>query len=189
MENKPISASASSDNAHIFWCEPNEQRRHYYACLWLKDAFDAGRISVSDPYSDCARAIFDGKCTALRMREEELTACKAIYFTDKSAREDYSESKVTDEESYKRGWKQVGVAIGKDKPEVKRASHVAAKGEQSIAAFNATDSITKAVKTDREVRLQKIQEAKKKIVEIAKTDIEAAKRLLEKVKSLEQQLG
>lgn len=77
----PIEMSASGSNAYYCeFCNFGGHRPAYSACL--------GRINsegkISSNYSDCKVAIQRRHCPALEMREEELAAGHAIYYTDRA---------------------------------------------------------------------------------------------------------
>lgn len=122
MTMNDIDKSIGNENRYTMWCDSHGQRRFYGVCLWMKNAYDAGRISADDPYSDCAKAIECGSCVALKMRAEEIEANKSIYFSERvifpesvTKESPKNSLDVNNEESYMRGWNQVGQSLSSTK--------------------------------------------------------------------------
>lgn len=197
----PIERSATSENKHTFWCDYNSQRRHYYACLWLCDAYDAGRIVAEDVHGDCASAMQKGACNAYRMRQEERKENKAIYYAP-SSKSSIESVSVTNTDSYKRGWEQVGAALGK-KSEIPSRPNIAPLPKVTLrpvepkrekdkpatpVAFNLASAITEAVKGHHDKK-QQLEAIRRKVAELFKTDKEAAKKMLAVARKLEEKIG
>lgn len=204
-EKIPIERSATTENKHTLWCSYNEQRRHYYACLWLCDAYKAGRITPDDVQNDCAIAMQKGQCNAAKMRQEEITAGNALYF--KSGTRVDEQPITINKDSYKRGWEQVGAALGKkssmpSRPNIAPLPRVKLSPIQEKKAIN--NSVSDAVVMPKEVSLasviteavkaempkaEKIAAIKKRVVELAKEGKnDAARRLLDVAKRLQQEM-
>jgi hypothetical protein len=79
----PAAASASGKNAYYLGnCECVGHRPSYAACLNKIELRKAGRLSSS--LAECSAAINRRECPAQRLRDEELSAGKAIYFIDRA---------------------------------------------------------------------------------------------------------
>jgi hypothetical protein len=190
-----INKSAGVENRHSFWCDEHQQRRFYRTCLCLKDAYDAGRLNPDEAGQDCAQAMSRGNCNAYKMREEELTASKSIYFTDVIVIEASSKDVDKGSDSYQRGWAQVGASLGRGDKIAKNVERritpppkiASVKKDEGLFAGGIVDMgkiITNEVK--REKQKSELSEMKKEIARLCKTDIKAARELLVKAKKLEQ---
>lgn len=74
---RPPSASRAGINRHYHDCGPTDSRRHYGICLFTLEAHERGQQLMETP---CVKAIEDGSCPALAMREQERQAGHAIFF-------------------------------------------------------------------------------------------------------------
>ncbi|MCG5512880.1 hypothetical protein [Ectothiorhodospira shaposhnikovii] len=78
-----VDQSVGNGNVHIHWCDALNQRRFYGSCLVTLEAWKKGEVSTDaekDVRCDCAGAMNRNNCSAMKLRQEELTAGKAIYF-------------------------------------------------------------------------------------------------------------
>jgi len=197
----PIDKSMGGKNAYAFWCEIHEQRRNYGVCLWLKDAYDAGRLDPEDPLrNDCAIAIKRGTCKALEMREEELTAGHALYYMPKrevNPESIYKPGGDHNDINYQRGWNKVGGNREKDfdlpdAPGPKVIKGVAKKPEDDYgvqqmdmsAVVNAVAEKDKQQKPGRTITPSEMKVLEKKIEAIAKKNPEKARVMLERARQL-----
>lgn len=202
-EQHPIETSIGNDNRHTMWCQDLEQMRHYCVCLWLKDSYEAGRISADDPHCDCAQAMNRGSCIAQKMRTEEVKAEHAIYFVPKEQVVVHTAETIDDKsESFKRGWNQVGSVLGKEDSnyelETKTTAFVAPKYKKvkkaktddiGITEMNMADVVSKAVKDEVNKTISKVDlvNMKKKVMALIKTDKSEAKKLFDRVKMIEKE--
>ncbi|MGZ8953108.1 MAG: hypothetical protein ACXW0Q_00320 [Methylovulum sp.] len=200
-----LDQSIGNNNRYTMWCDPLQQRRFYGGCLYLVNAYEAGRITADDRYCDCAQAMSKGNCNAIRMRQDEIAAGKSLYFQEAQIRpERLSSGNVENNESYQRGWDQVGRALGEDipinvvrRPTVNKAMP---KGEIKIGSMDvaalisrevqkeALKSVTDDLTTDlsKQSSTTELVQLKREIVTVAKTDPKRARQLLVRVKTLEQ---
>ena len=200
-----LSKSVGGQNRYILWCNAHQQKRMYGVCLFLKDAFDNERLKpdAGHPQGDCATAMLKGNCVAIKMREEELAACKSLYFTEAQIRTEriVRQGDIEDNESFQRGWNQVGRSLGKEAPVQVKSKSVAKRidaqtkpkeeGFLSIKTVDMAQLITTEVgkENDKSLKRERILELKREIVKIAKTEKERARELLAEVKQLEVEMA
>ena len=77
----PPAKSAMGTNAHTVQCQCVGRQQSYAVCLNKIMAYERDKGLKS--YVDCERAICDGECPALEMRQEEKDAGKALYYLDR----------------------------------------------------------------------------------------------------------
>lgn len=194
MEN--LDKSIGGKNRYTFWCPAMEQRRFYGSCLCLKASYEAGRIRPDDPFCDCARAMESGNCVALRMREEEMAAGRALYYQDPDSRPGPTLKEGEENiASYRRGWEQVGRIISGVTKTVRRVVTTEEKIEPAVAGFeikgmDIASLITEAAaEENRKASINdELRRIKLEVVKIAKTNPVEAKRLITEAKQLQQQL-
>lgn len=195
-----LDKSIGGNNRHTFWCESHQQMRFYGTCLNLKDAYENGRIKpdTSHPQGDCATAMCKGNCVAIKMREEEIAAGKSLYFKEAQIRtERIVRETEGNDESYLRGWNQVGRSLGKEekkmtvsKPVEKTVSQPQKKSEIEIKTVDMAALITKEVRAEQaRSPKEQIIAMKRQIVSIAKTDPSRAREMLAKLRKLEEKLA
>ena len=196
-----LSKCVGNDNRYSFWCEFHEQRRFYGVCLWLKDAYEKGRISAADPLCDCARAMEESKCTALKMRREEEEKAEVLFYTERTETNNTeSEDKLRKSFGYKIGWNKVGTEIGKESGNMKlpysgKVSHKQKekpnKSEIEVMDFSISSTINEQIEAEKELKSKReeLRELKGKILSAMKTDRILAKSLLEKAKELERRIN
>jgi len=187
-----LDKSMGNQNRHSFWCDDLQQRRMYGGCLYLVDAYKAKRITATDSSQNCAIAMSRGQCNALKMRDEEIAAGKSIYFIEAQAKPERvgSVADMTGDESYQRGWNQVGKSMGEIQPVVKRRlipvkRH--SESEISLGGFDIASVISSEVKkaNSKSSVTEQVLKIKREIMTIIKTDPTRAKLLLAKAKQLE----
>ena len=86
-ERPILGIDASADgrrNAYSSRCGVVEQVMNYAACQWRQGVLGQSDIRTPADWSACAQARSFGTCPALRMREEEVLAGKAIYFVERA---------------------------------------------------------------------------------------------------------
>jgi len=96
----PVTASEGGDNTAFVRCRIYNASRHYAVCLRIinrKESGDALNWEV-----DCNRAIACGECPAVPMRDEELQAGRALYYTPRDTSH-LGKTTIFDK-SYQRGW-------------------------------------------------------------------------------------
>lgn len=184
-----LDKSMGNQNRHSFWCDDLQQRRMYGGCLYLVDAYQAGRISASDPLSNCAIAMSREQCNALVMRQEEIDAGHALYYVDAKPKPEKMSSTI-DDESYQRGWNQVGRSMGEVQPVIARrpiAPIEKRSDELNLGSFDIASVISNEVKktNSKSVVTEQITKIKREIMTIIKTNPKRAKLLLDKAKQLE----
>lgn len=188
-----LDKSIGNQNRHSFWCDDLQQRRMYGGCLYLVDAYKAKRISADDPTSNCAIAMSKGQCNAFIMRDEEIAAGKSIYFVEAQAKPERvgSTADMSGDESYQRGWNQVGRSMGEKPVTVARRSIIPIKthtgDDLNIGSFDIASVISNEIKKENNKSsvTDQIQKIKREIVTIIKTDPKQAKLLLARAKQLE----
>lgn len=79
-ENLPVKASEGANNGTYLYCDRFNYRRKYFVCLHTLMAFERGQISEGSAVAECGNAEKCGDCTASRMRVEEKSEGRAIYF-------------------------------------------------------------------------------------------------------------
>ena len=201
-----IEKSVGNENRYTFWCDSHGQRRFYGVCLWMKNAYDEGRISADDPNSDCAQAIKCGSCVALGMRAEEIEANESLYFSERvkfPTSVSNPTSKVTleisSEESYMRGWNQVGQSLSSKKYDdikIKEREKIAVVHKKPkfaddivIMDVNLSSIITnEAAKHDLPNLKIKLSELKREIM-ATRTDSPKVRRLLTEAKKVEKSIN
>lgn len=169
LQEIPVELSATSDNAHYHWCKGYQQKRSYYSCLHLVSAIESGRLDeLNDDRTSCAYHYKVGACSAAKMKDEEKSAGRALYFEPKRKVEIKQVQADMSSESYALGWNKVGVALGKDEPVKKKLPAKLPKTQpQTISDDNSQDfgkAIELAAKRERLAKLKKLKElqAKKK---------------------------
>jgi hypothetical protein len=108
-EKRPLEQSRGEANRYVFWCDAHEQRRGYGSCLYLVEGYEAGTLRP-DPDSDCANAMEQGNCAAMKMRAKEKAAGECLFYEPKRPVSDMPLSKREVDRtspSYIRGWNQV----------------------------------------------------------------------------------
>lgn len=116
-ETLPPEASMAGDNTIYVGCEFIESRQNYGLCLYTIKAEEEGRLVG---FQDCRRPIGNKTCPALKMREEERQAGRALYYQKRQIRVAVDNTKEADSTptfsnpnvdknslSYKRGWNSV----------------------------------------------------------------------------------
>jgi hypothetical protein len=79
IEVRPPQASRAGKNRYYITCDKVGHSRHYGICLFTLEAFERGQKLTEEP---CVKAMIDGTCPALKMRQEELDAGHAIYYIE-----------------------------------------------------------------------------------------------------------
>lgn len=194
-----VNMSKGGQNRFYMWCSEFEQKRAYGSCLCVKDGYDAGRLTASDPNNTCAASMSKGNCVAVKMREEELEAGKALYFTESRPKSEVTFRDINAEgsESYQRGWNQVGKSMGESQPVVRKTvAPMKMRGAKGDGAdFGSVDMgalITSELKKEADNRLQVTQQLadmKREIMAIAKSDPAKARALIVKAKILQESIG
>ena len=127
--NNSQSPSISVANKYKIHCDYFNESRIYRCCLLLVDAFDSGRLSLEKSDLTCANAMRSSACIAVRMRNEELAAGAAIYFTEEErafAGNSFGVDKSG--QSYKNGWSQVGKTVRKSSCDTKALGQGSSEG-------------------------------------------------------------
>lgn len=119
----PPEKSMSGRNSTYRFCEARGQSAAYAVCLHTLKAIDENRLD-SNQAIDCQRAYCHGQCVAADMRKEEIAAKQALYYVERRAviingpakeeTADHNKSSGKydlNNESYARGWAQVGSKI------------------------------------------------------------------------------
>ena len=119
----PPEKSMSGRNSTYRFCEARGQSAAYAVCLHTLQAIDENRLGSTQAI-DCQRAYCHGNCIAADMRKEERAAKQALYFQERraviiegAARPEVVDSSKSsgkydlNNESYARGWAQVGSKI------------------------------------------------------------------------------
>ncbi|MEO9497662.1 MAG: hypothetical protein ABJG42_24525 [Vibrio splendidus] len=78
----PPEKSEGVNNTHIIYCDSLNRRSHYCICLNFLRAVDEKRITG---FEDCQTALRNGTCNAVKPRNEEREAGKALYYTPRKA--------------------------------------------------------------------------------------------------------
>lgn len=129
----PPEKSMSGRNSVYRFCDAKQQQASYAVCLHTLQAIDENRLA-SDRFPECQRAYCHGNCVAADMRKEERTAGQALYYVERrreiiepvqlKVADDHSQSSGKydlNNESYARGWAQVGSRIhGESRPKPTR---------------------------------------------------------------------
>ena len=127
----PPEASRSGKNSYYHHCGIYNGRPNYGVCLFIIEASEEKRLHS---HEDCAKAIRNTDCPALKMRQEERDAGKALYYVPRP--ELTAEQKAAMEErktkdylgelprpsmvgnaSYVRGWNSTGKDRSLDLPD------------------------------------------------------------------------
>lgn len=124
----PPERSRSGTNAHYHFCHIRGGQQNYGVCLFILEANDQGRLDA-DSFIDCQRACTRGDCEARKMQEEEKKAGRALYYKPRTninpantrSEKEAQESALTvssgkydmTNDSFARGWAQVGAKLGK----------------------------------------------------------------------------
>jgi len=196
MDDKlSVSESKGLGNNHTMWCDKHDQRRHYGACIWQVEAYDEDRLETGE-HNDCANAMCAGNCVAKKMREEEIAAGHAIYFREKNVVNKHeSVVNTVKNDSYKRGWNQVGSSAGKtdDNYEVAGIPRAVVKRIERhsdsapiVKTVDMADVITKAVAEEsKKISMAEFVKMKREVILLSKTNMAKAKKLLIEVKRIE----
>lgn len=75
--NHPPEASRSGVNQYYHHCKAVKVSRHYGVCLFTIEAYERGQELKE---TACVKALTKGTCPAMKMRQEELKAGKALYY-------------------------------------------------------------------------------------------------------------
>lgn len=124
----PVEASKSGKNAYYHRCDVRDQAVNYAVCLFTLEAIEEGRIK-EDQFSDCQGGCKNGTCDAIRMRRQEKKAGHALFYKERilvnpantrSEAEARANALVASSgkydltnESFARGWAQVGSKLNK----------------------------------------------------------------------------
>lgn len=124
----PVEASMSGKNAYYHFCHIRSAKQNYAVCLHILNATEEQRVKRDD-FVDCQRACLRGDCEAKRMREEEIAAGRALYYTPREIRYAVDRPRVENKDplamkgphnmsnpSYARGWHAVGQRLAGEKP-------------------------------------------------------------------------
>ncbi len=76
----PIQLSMAGYNAYYHHCNVYQGRSSYAVCQHTIDAVSEGRVQLR---SECQNAVLNGTCPAIKMREQEREAGKALFFIDR----------------------------------------------------------------------------------------------------------
>lgn len=159
----PVEMSQSGRNSYYQFCEHRQQQVSYAVCLHTIKANNENRLRKDD-FTECQRALCHGTCPAHALRQEELEANHALYyvprresvvFTSKETapKDDGSKSSGKydlNNESYARGWAQVGSKIHGE-PRKPRPAYTPppAKPKSHFIEASMADVITQMAKEDR----------------------------------------
>jgi hypothetical protein len=72
-------------NGQILHCAGHSRSMSYAACLARLKAIDEKEQGIPADWSECGQHRRSGQCQASKMRDEELTACKPLYFLKRGA--------------------------------------------------------------------------------------------------------
>lgn len=160
----PVEASMSGANTCYLHCPSLNRRSNYGVCLYTIRAYNREQLSAE---SDCYSLVGRGLCEALTYQKQEQEAGRALFFKAR-------EIKVTNidpvtnqpivvtapsqphNESYMRGWNQVGdrqaakkVAPKAEPAETKAPKKSAIFGTETV---DLSDAVDVAVKADMEAK-------------------------------------
>lgn len=181
-QDSPV--SNSSENRYTFWCDAHEQRRHYYSCIGhIIPAYERGTLDPSDPINTCAVACRVGKCKAMEMRQEELDAGQAIYFTQRSSFGKVERSGGIASLLGKRG--DGAIPTAPRMSPLPNVGNLSKKDGFGLKNIEIASVINKGLEDEKNEMKEKIISMKLEILELAKTDKAKAMALLQKVKELE----
>lgn len=135
----PPEKSMSGRNAEYHFCDYKQQQASYAVCLHTLLAIDENRLS-SDRAPECQRAYCHAECVAAHKRSEERAAGQALYYKERrreitdpvKAEFEVDNSKSSgkydlNNESYARGWAQVGARLKGESRPVREAAPVKKK--------------------------------------------------------------
>lgn len=122
-----LALSVGNGNRHYFFCDYHEQRRNYGVCLCLINAKATQERDPDESERTCWKAMDNGECDALRMRELETLLDGSIFYTARMGTPDRPfidgsllgavQERAYSKESYERGWAMVGGALNRpEKP-------------------------------------------------------------------------
>lgn len=117
-EQFPLELTNSPDNAHTFWCEFQEQRRHIRCCRYLMDRLEQGQLKIDEfDTRSCLMGLSNKTCQAYDMLKQEQEAGHALFYEKRLGTLERPHAptkqevvKETDDykDSYARGWNRVG---------------------------------------------------------------------------------
>lgn len=70
-------------NAQTLHCSGHSRSMSYAACLARLKANDEKEQGIPVDWTECGQHRRSGQCNAAKMRDEELTACKPLYFVER----------------------------------------------------------------------------------------------------------
>lgn len=118
----PVDQSKSGRNSYYQFCDYRQQQASYAVCLHTLDAIEENRLA-SDRFVECQRAYCHDECPAKVLRAQEVAAKRALFFIPRREIEAFTAKATSDDgskstglydlnnESYARGWAQVGGKI------------------------------------------------------------------------------
>jgi hypothetical protein len=154
-------------NAHYLFCTANEQRRNYAACVYLVKRIEDGALDeLKDDATSCYNHVKKGRCNAVKMREREIEAGHALFFTPKRQIEIQQPSDANkSSEGYTRGWNNAGRHVDNSKSEdikvIPQESVEIKPSKPEIDEFGNTDLSETVSKMAKVERLKKLKELKK----------------------------
>ena len=127
----PPEASRSGKNTYYHYCNSYNGRPNYGVCLFIVEAHEEKRLNS---HEDCARSIRNGDCPALKMRQEERDAGRALYYVPRPELTDEQRAAMQERKakeylgelprphmltnaSYVRGWNAAGKDRSLDLPD------------------------------------------------------------------------
>lgn len=158
----PVEKSQSGCNSYYQFCEHRQQQVSYAVCLHTIKANEESRLG-KDRFVECQRAMCHDTCPARVMRDEEREANRSLYFVPRreSVTSAVKPEQAKDEgnkstgkynlnnESYARGWAQVGSKLnGEMKPRPK-APPPKAQPKSLFVEATMADVINQMVKEDK----------------------------------------
>jgi len=80
-EKPPYPLEASSWGTNSFWhrCDHTEQSRNFSLCVMVMSMVQDGK-KCRPGYEDCWKAVEQGSCPAIAMRQEEVAAGQSLYY-------------------------------------------------------------------------------------------------------------
>lgn len=156
----PVDQSKSGRNSYYQFCDYRQQQVGYAVCLHTLDAIEENRLA-SDRFVDCQRAYCHDECPAKVMRAQEVAAKRSLFFVPRREIEAFTAKAISDDgskstgqydlnnESYARGWAQVGSKIHGEERQKRPAYVPPAKPKPSFVQMDGAAIVNQISKEDR----------------------------------------
>jgi hypothetical protein len=140
---QPTLADSASGklNAQTLHCTGHSRSMSYAACLARLKANENKEPDLPADWSECAQHRRSGNCNASKMRDEELTACKPLYFVKRGAVETFMAlaHKVAS------GWKKGELPLIAARPAAGKSSYLDHIAKTDYAAAITAAAIQKPI--------------------------------------------